>query len=93
MEGDREKDEIMGKERPFLQNRVPVVQVASAEESAEALTLFWNEVGEHVLRDVLGYDVKRQNGGHMERRIMSIARLDARMATAVRYLVGNEKHG
>lgn len=91
--GDCEEDQIIVEVRPSLQREVLAVQWYSAGESAETLKLFRNEAVGQELRDFLGYDPKRKQCSKLKGTIMSIARLDACVATVICCPVENEKCG
>lgn len=70
----------------------PAVQGYSQRESTERLSPFRNEAGEHVLQEILACDQRREYGSYVERTIVSIARLDVRVAIMMHCLVEKEKH-
>lgn len=74
-------------DRLLLQRRVPAVQGCSARESAETLALFSNKVVRQLLRYFMGYDLKQKDRIFVEGTIMLVARLDAWIATRLRFLV------
>lgn len=72
---------------------MPAVQISSAEESDETLTIFRNDVARQVLRQFMGYQRKNQGRSYVNGRIMSIASLAAWVETVERCLVERKKHG
>lgn len=60
-----------------MPSEVPDFRSCSADESAKRLTLYWNEVGEQTLRELLVYDQKRKDGDCVKGVVMAIARQDA----------------
>lgn len=76
-----------------MQRAVAAVHGQFAGDSAETLTLLGNAVEEQALWDVLGYNTRRNNGNYVEEIITSVARLDDRVVTVVRYLLKSEKRG
>lgn len=87
------RNEIVVEERSLLQSRAPDVQSYAAGDSAETLTLYWNEIGKWLLRDFLGYDPRRKDRSSVGRMIRSTAGQTARLATVVHFPVATEKHG
>lgn len=59
----------------------------------DTLSPYHNKVGERVLRAFLCYNREQKDGRFVERTNMSIARLDALMATVLHCLVEKGKRG
>lgn len=64
-----------------------------AREDVELLTLFRNIGARRVLREGLGYDLRRRDGSFMDRSIMRTLRLESWMVAVVSCLVEEENRG
>lgn len=91
--GCEEEDEIGEREGIYLQSGVSAAADTGADDVGETLALFRNETAKQVFKEFLGYDPKREDGSYVHGTIMSIARLDAWVATVVLCLVEREKRG
>lgn len=72
---------------------MPAIQSYSAGESAAKLTLSQNDVAERLLRDLLTYGQKGNDGSCVKRTFLSITRLDFHALTMVNCSVNEEKPG
>lgn len=86
-EYESEKDEVVAEEGYLLSIGKAAVEGCSADEIAEMLTLFRNEVGIQVLGYFSDYDLKRKEKCQADGTIMSIASLDVRIATLLHFLL------
>lgn len=78
-EHKHEKEDILeGPEelQPLLQNGVPILQVCCPEQSAEPLTVFWNDVARQLLREFTVYDPKRKDRRQVDGTIMKFSKPD-----------------
>lgn len=80
----------MVEERSSLRSELLFIQGSSAGQSTKTLKLFQNDVSKQVLLELLSYARKGKDVSNMHGTIMSIARLDAWVVTAVRCLVKKE---
>lgn len=69
------------------------VHSGSKGDNDETLTLLRSDVAAQVLRKLLGYNPKQEDGGYVEETITSNARIDSWVATTVSYVREKEKRG
>lgn len=88
-----EENEIVAEEGCSLPREEAAVEGCPASERIEPLTLFLNEVGIQVLRDIFAYNPIGKDGSYVEGMTISITRLDRWVTTVVPCLVERKKHG
>lgn len=72
-ERERNENRRVVEKRSSLQSRVPDSQNYSAGESSETLILFWNELREQAIQDILGPHRNLNDESCAEGAIMPIA--------------------
>lgn len=83
----------MAKKRFLLPSEGAAVQGYSTDESAKMLTLFWYEVGKHMLQNFLRYSSKWKDVSYVKGNIVSISKLNGWVVTMVHCLVEKRKRG